>query len=239
MNDRSAAPPQAWARTAGVLYLVIFVVGVSTEFFVRSRLIVSGDAAATAANILGSETLFRVAAVADATAYVCDLAVAVLLFILLRPAGRTLSLLAAGFRLGTAAILGLNVLNQHAAVVVLTTAGFGGLEPGQTQDLAYLFVRLHSHGYSLGLMFFGVHCALLGWLIYRCGYLPKLIGIGIMASGPVYLAGSAVHFLAPDLAGALLPAYVVPLIAEGGLALWLTVMGVNGTRWRERKALRA
>lgn len=222
------ASPMVLARVAGLLYLVIIVLGISSEAFIRSGLIVPGDAAATAANILTFQGLFRASFAADAVMLLCDVAIAVLFYVLLRPVGRTLALVAAAFRLTQAAVLGLNLLNQHAAVLVLGGAGYAGaFRPDQLNALALLFLDLHSHGYDLGLLFFGLSCLVLGRLVVRSVLFPGIFGYGLMAAGAVYLAGSFTRFLLPDLAPAVAPLYIVPLVAELSFALWLLFRGVK------------
>ena len=221
------APTKALARTAGLLYLVIIVCGISGEALVRSRLIVAGDASATAANILANPGLFRLGFAADALMLLCDVAVAVLFYVLLRPAGRTLALMAAAFRLTQAAVLGLNLLNYHAAVLVLEGAVYAGaLQPEPSNALALLFLDLHSHGYDLGLLFFGLSCLALGRLVVRSVLFPGIFGYGLMAAGAVYLAGSLARFLFPDLTSAIAFLYIVPVVAETSFALWLSIRGV-------------
>ncbi len=224
--------PVTNARIAGVLYLVIIALGVTSEAVIRGGLVVRGDPAATAANILGSEGLFRLGFLADSIVFLSDAAVAVLLYLLLRPVNRTVAMVAAAFRLTQTAVLALNLLNQHAALLVLTGPDYAAFEPGQRQALAYLMLDRHGHGYDLGLLFFGVHCALLGYLIVKSGFLPKLVGVLLMGAAAAYLIGSYTRFLAPGLVTAVAPVYGVALAAELALCGWLLVKGVNLDRWR-------
>ena len=206
------------------------------ELFVRSRLIVEGDAGATAANILASMSLFRVGFVADATMLLSDVALAVLLYVLLRPVDRTLSLLAAAFRLTQASILGLNLLFYHAASLVLTNTSLEALFGAQqSQALATLFLNLHSHGYDLGLIFFAASNFILGYLIVKSRSSPTLLGCGLIAAAIVYLTGSFVRFLAPNLMPVIEPAYAIPLVAELVFALWL----LTGGGYRQNRSPRS
>jgi hypothetical protein len=117
------ASPQTYARIGGILYLFIIVVGVFGELFVRGRLIVPGDAAATANNIMGSETLFRVGLAGELLGYASSGALAIILYFLLKPVSRNLALLAAFLTITSNAVFGLNGLFHLAAVIVLGAPG--------------------------------------------------------------------------------------------------------------------
>ena len=160
-----------------------------------------------------------------------DAAVAALLYLLLRPVNNTVALVAAAFRLTQTAVLALNLLNQHAALLLLTGASYSPLEPEQRNALAYLMMERHSHGYDLGLLFFGIHCLLIGYLILKSTFLPKVLGLLLMAASFAYLVGSYVHFLAPALVPTVAPIYAVAIVAEVGLCGWLLVRGVDAKRW--------
>ncbi len=214
------------ARTAGLLYLVIIVCGISSEVFVRGSLVVANDATATAANIIASPGLFRLGFALDALMLLCDVAIAVLFYVLLNPVNHTLSLTAAAFRLTQASVLGLNLLNYHAAQLLLQGEQFSvvfGQE--QLNALASLFLQLHSYGYDLGLLFFGVSTLVLGSLMVQASYFPSALGYGLIAAALVYLAGSVVRFLLPEQHDLVQPFYIVPLIAELSACLWLLVKG--------------
>lgn len=225
---RVDASPLLYARTAGLLYLIIIVFGISSEVFVRSSLIVEGDPTATASNILASESLFRLGFAADSIMLLCDVAIAVLFYVLFKPVSKTLALTAAAFRLTQASVLGLNLLNYYAALLLLSGAGFrDDFDVGQLHALAMLFLEMHGHGYDLGLLFFGLSNLILGYLVVKAVYFPKLLGYGLMAAGAVYLVGSFTRFLFPAYIPMIVPLYLVPLIAELSFCLWLLVRGVR------------
>lgn len=224
--------PMLCARIAGGLYLVIIVFGISSEALIRSGLLVPADAAATASNIMASPGLFRLGFLADSVMFMCDVALAVLLFVLLRPVNKTVALVALCFRLTQTAVIALNLLNYYAAMMLLEGAGYASaFEPGQVHALTYLFLDLHGHGYDLGLILFGGHCVILGYLIVKSLFIPKALGILMMAGGVTYLVGSYTRFLFPDYVSTLSPIYVVALVSELALCLWLLVKGVNPERW--------
>jgi hypothetical protein len=216
------------ARITGVLYLVIIVGGLFSEVVVRAGALVAHDAAATARNILASESLFRLGFASDVVVFLSDVAVAVLLYVLLQPVSRTLSLAAAAFRLTGTAIYGVNLLNHIGALLVLGDATpLAASEPAQAQALSALFLELHRYGYDLGLAFFGLHCLLLGVLLWRSREFPGILGILMGLAAINYLVGSFTLFLHPEGAPLIAPIYVVALVAELSLCLWLLIRGVR------------
>ncbi len=226
--------PIICSRVAGTLYLVIIVSGIFGEAFVRSGLIVSENAVATANNIVASEGLFRVGFLADSLMFLSDVALAALLYILLKPVSKMLALIAMCFRLTQTAVLALNLLNYYAAGLLLNGADYAsGFEPDQLASLSYLFLDLHGHGYDLGLLLFGVHCLLLGYLIFKSRYLPKALGVLMIAASVTYLVGSYTRFLFPEYVSVVEPIYIVAFVSEVSLCLWLLVKGVDVEKWGE------
>ena len=155
-NAAGIKSPINIGRIAGLLYLTIIISGIFAEFFVRQSLKVAGDATATANNIMASEPLFRLGIVADLVMIMSDVALALIFYVLLKQVNKSLSLLAAFFRLGQATILGLNLLNLFAVIQLLSGDSFlSTFETGQLQSLAYLFFNAHGTGYSIAMVFFG------------------------------------------------------------------------------------
>lgn len=217
------------AGTAGLLYLTIILCGVWSEAAVRASLVVPGDAAATAENIRASVSLFRMAFAADIIMLFCDVALAVLLYRQFLPVDRTLALMAMAFRLVQSAVLGMNLLNHAAALLVAQQSGTAALFPPiEGEFLALFFLELHGYGYDVGLLFFGVNSLLTGWLVVRSGLFSTLLGGSVAAAGLVYLTGSSLRFLAPHLSEAFAPAYLLPLLAESAFCLRLLCMGSAG-----------
>ncbi len=204
------------ARLAGLAYLVIILCGVWAEGVARPGLIIAGDAVETSAAVLGSLVMFRASLVADTVMALADVTLAVLLFRLLWNAGPGLALAALAFRLVQATLIGASLI---ALALVPDLA-----EAGQA-DLALMMTALHGTGYDIGLIFFGVNCLLMAVLLRRSGGVPGAIAYGIGAAGLVYLAGSYLRLIAPDLYPAFEPAYAVPLLAESAFCLWLLIRG--------------
>jgi hypothetical protein len=220
--------PRIYARVAGSLYLIIIVFGIFSEVFIRSILIVPGDAAVTATNIRASEWLFRMGFASDSIMLLSDVAIAVLFYVLLKPISKTLALTAAAFRLTQAAILGLNLLNYYVAQLLLSDVGYTtAFEVDQLYALVMMFLDMHSHGYDLGLLFFGISNLILGYLIVKSDDFPGILGYGLIAAATVYLTGSLMRFLFPGYVSLIAPIYIVPLIAELSFCLWLLVKGAR------------
>ena len=225
----------AIARTAGVLYLAIFVLGLFAELGVRAQLVEVGDAAATARNILDSQGLFRAGFVADLMVVLADAAVAVLFYVLLRPVSVVLALAAAGFRLVQTAVLAANLLNQFMALQLLTGDGYGALRRDELQTLAYSHMDAHRYGYLIALVFFALHLAVLGYLVYRSTYFPRALGVLLALAAVGYLADSLTYFLVEGYEGALSPVVLAPaVVAELAMILWLLLRGVDVRRWQQR-----
>ncbi|WP_304169407.1 DUF4386 domain-containing protein [Phenylobacterium aquaticum] len=236
MADLAERPsPRALARLTGLLYLYIIVAAMFSEAFVRSRLIVSGDPAATVRNIAASEGLWRWGVAANVSTTLCDVAVAALLFVLLAPVNRTASLTAAAFRLAYAAAMAASAAFLVAPLLLLGDfASKSAIEAAQIQSLVSYSLRLHAAGFDVALVLFGVHLVLVGLLIARSTYLPRLLGAALAVAGACYIANSFIGFLAPSLAARLFPWTLLPgFVAESSLALWLLIAGVNPARWRE------
>jgi len=235
-NHKTEISPLTYARIGGLIYLIIIILGGVDEAIIRSRLIVPGDVLATTHNIMASKELFRKSIVGDLLMQVCDIPSIVIFYILLKPVSKWLSLLAAAFNLIQTAVLAIN------KIYLLVTLSFLGNEeylkafdPHQRQALAYLSLDLHESGYGIGLIFFGFTCLITGYLMFKSGYFPRIIGVMQIIAGLSYLINSFAQILSPAFAAALFPAIVVPaFIGELATCLWLLVKGLNVEKWNER-----
>lgn len=229
MSNPVEQSPKKIARAAGALYLIIIFCGIFSEAGVRMRLIVAKDAGTTAANIFAHEGLFRIGFAADVVMLFADVAIAIFLYVLFRSVSETFSLTAAAFRLTQAAILGYNLLNYYAAILLLSGGSLTAVwRTDQLNALAMFFLELHGHGYDLGLLFFGMSNFVLGYLVIRAVGVPTVIGYALMGAAMVYLLGSLTRFLFPAYLSFVQPLYVVPLVAELAFALWLLLKGGQG-----------
>lgn len=238
MTERIAeASPRLKARIAGALYLIIIVTAMFAEMVVRERLVVYGDAAATATNILAHEALYRYGGVAMLVAVVCDTAVALIFYQLFKPVSRGLALLATFFRLMPVAILAVNLLNHFAPLVLLKGAPvLPSFQGEHLQALALASLHLYAYGFKIAMVFFGFNCLLLGYLIFKSTFLPRIPGVLMALAGVCYLTWSLASLLSPALGDRLFAAYILApcFIAELLLALWLLAVGVNVPRWEGR-----
>ena len=235
--DASAdTSPQVYARVGGVLYLAIIAAGINGELFVRGSIVVSGDAAATARNLVGSSALWRAGIAGDLVMHLCDVGLMLVFYVLLEPVSRNLALLAVLFNLVQTAVLVANKLNLLLPLFLLGDARYlDAFSPQQLQALSYVALRTHDSGFGFGLMFFGAECIVVGYLIFRSRYFPAALGILMQIAGACYLVNSFTLVLSPRLASRLFPAIMLPpFVAELSLALWLLVKGVDQTTWVAR-----
>jgi len=224
--------PQRQARLGGILYVIVIATAFFAEGFVRSSLIVPNNAAATAHNLLASERLYRLGGMADLVNLSCDIGIAIILYDLLRPVGRSLALTAAAFRLAFDVGLAGATVFHFAPLYLLKGPVYASLPSAQLQASALQMIQIHNLGYNVFLIFFATHLLLVGCLIIRSTYLPTALGALLVLTGACYLANSFLHLVFPDVRTSFY--LLIPgLISEFALAGWLLVRGVNLVKWRE------
>jgi len=229
MADRiKEAAPRRTARIAGVFYLMNFAF--APGMFANSRFVVSGDAAATATNMLAHEALFRLGFAGNLIATASYIAVTALFYELFKPVNRTVSLLAAFFSLVGCAVVAVSCLFYVAPFVALGGAHYLSVfTVEQLQALALTFLKLYGQCFGISFVFFGFYCLLIGYLIFRSSFLPRILGAGMALAGLGWLT-----FLSPPLAHYLSPYILICGIGEAALMLWLLMVGVNEQRWKEQ-----
>lgn len=225
--------PRPVARLAGLAYLVCVLTGLFAEIGVRGALIVYTDAGATARNILASESLYRLGFAADIVGGLAYLVVTVLLYELLNPVSRTLSLLAASFSLVGIAVGALATLGHLAPLLILKDAYMAPFGAAQAQAMALLALKLHARAYWIALVFFGCYELVLGYLIYKSTFMPRILGVVVALAGAAFLFNSFALFLSPAVGNAINP-FMLALdgIGEISLTLWLLAFGVDEAKWR-------
>jgi hypothetical protein len=235
INITAETSPLFKARAAGAFWLMTILAGMFA-FLAGGKFVVSGAAAATATNIMAHEPLYRWAFVSNLIATVCYLAVTLLVYTLLKPVNRDISLLAAFFSLTGCAIGTVSCLLFLAPVALLGGAQYLTVfTVEQLQAQALTFLNLSALANDMGLLFFGLHVLTVGYLIRRSTFLPRILGVLLAITGLCYLTNSLANFLSLPFKAYLLPFVAAGgLLGEGSLSLWLLVKGVNVQRWKEQ-----
>jgi len=226
----AAASPRFKARITGVFYLLTILTGIFAQGFVSGGLVVDGDAAATATNILAHRGLFQLGFAVYMIEMACDIAMTALFYELLKPAGRSISLVAAFLGLAGCVIKTFSRVFFIAPLFVLGGAHYLSVfSADQLQALALLFLEVNDHGAAMALIFFGFYALLTGYLIIRSTFLPRILGVLGVCGGLGWLA-----FLYQPLGYRLFPYLAaLGLLGAASQVLWLLVVGVNEQRWKE------
>jgi len=215
------------ARIAGFLYF-IYIVATMFANVSRTKLIVFGDAIATANNILASEWLFRIGFVSDVLAGVLFLLAAWALYVLLKPVNKNIAMLFLLLNLGGVAVQCLNMLNLFAAGLLLSGADYLKVFPtDQVQSLAMFFLYLYKNGFMIAQFFYAAWLLPLGYLVFKSGYLPKILGIIVMIECFAWLIYPLQFFLFPTYEFIAYLSSAVGFIGEFSLAFWLLIKGVK------------
>jgi len=224
------ASPLSTTTIAGALYLTSMLTGGGAAL-IRWRLFLSGDAAVTATNILAHQPLFWMVLAADLISALCFVAVTLLFYEMFKPVSKRLSWFAAFLSLIGCAIVAFACLFHIAALVVLRGAQYLNiLAVVPLRTVALMCLKLQAQAYNAGLVFFGLYCLLIGYLIFKSTFLPRILSVLMVIAGLSWLT-----VLSPPIAKYLWPYIAAPgLIGEATLTLWLLVIGVNVHRWNEQ-----
>lgn len=223
-------------RMAGVLYFIYIGLHISADMVGRSGLIVYGDAATTATNILASAWRFRLGFVIDLVAAVLFLVAAWALYRLLKPVNQHLALLFLLLNLEGVAIQCASDLFLPASQLLLSGADIAtGFQVDQQQALAMSFLYLYKNGFMIAQIFYGAWLFPLGYTVFKSGFLPKILGVVLMIHCATWLLTSLQFFLFPGFTAITYVSYPLGFIAEFGLTLWLLVMGVSEQNQRALK----
>jgi Domain of unknown function (DUF4386) len=237
MVDRvSYMSPKAKARTAGAFYLATMVLGVFAQGLISDRLVMPGDAAATATNILAHESLYRLGFALYLIEMTCQITMTALFYDLLKPVSRSASLLAAVIGLTGCVIKTVARLFFFAPLILLGGAHYLSVFTAeQLRALAFLLLNVNDLGAGMALAFFGFSALVKGWLIVRSTFLPRVLGVLSLVTGL-----SLLTFLSPPLGNRMFP-YIaaIGLVATVAQILWLLVVGVNEQRWKEQASAAA
>ena len=216
------------ARVAGFLYLLVVVFGVFALMYVRPALIVPGAAAATANNIVASESLFRLGVVSELIMYTCFLLLPLPLYVLLKPVHKTLALLMVLFVFVSVPMGMLNTLNNFAALSFLSDADYLTVfTADHLQAQMMFFLNLYETGYLIAQIFFGAWLLPLGYLVFKSGYFPRIMGILLILGGFSQLTNTFTSFLFPSYESIVITVLEVFGFSEILFCLWLLIMGVK------------
>jgi hypothetical protein len=223
--------PQRLARITGLLYLIMAVCGGSAEIL-RTAVHEPHDAAATAQNVVAHAGLVRIGVTADLLAVIFGMLTAMAAYVLLKHVNKNAARAVVIFTVAAAAMMGLNMVHQFGALLVATDPTYAdALGAGESDALVLLLFELHRHGYLTAQIFFGLWLLPLGYLVYKSGMFPRVLGVLLMIGCFGYLVDLFAQFLAPDLAAVLAPFVLTPpAVAEVSMLLWLLVKGAKAPR---------
>ena len=222
---------QTYARLAGILGIITIIAGGFGEVYAPGALIVSGDVAATAHNILTREALFRWGFAGYLVEALCDAGLTMAFWVLMRPVNRNLAMLMVVLRIiSTCGFASAEMLYFGALRTLESATTLSAFQPDQLSGIAYTLIQVSSFGQALFSMFYGVANIVFGWLIYRSGYLPRIFGIGMAMAGVAFTTRTVLLVLAPAYASPLLMATAA--IAFIPLIFWLLIRGVDVSAWR-------
>jgi hypothetical protein len=229
MGSMTEASPRFIARMSGLFYFLMVLSG-ALGALARKGIIVGGDAAATATNIMAHESLYQMAFAGELLLVANYLVVVALFHTMLRPVNRTVSLIATFFGLMGCAIQAGAAVFQLAPMAVLGGAKYLSVfKVAELQAQAYLFLRLYNQAYGIALVFFGFFMLLIGYLVFKSTFLPRILGVLFALGGLAWLT-----FLAPAFGSTHVSSILLFDIGEALLPLWLLVKAVNAERWHDQ-----
>ncbi|HEV8333316.1 MAG TPA: DUF4386 domain-containing protein [Steroidobacteraceae bacterium] len=222
MSTTTFEHPRLMARIAGVFYLIVTACALFSYLYVRGQVINGDDMAQTAANLVAHEQLYRFGFAAALIVVICNLPMGFILCELLKVVNARLALLALLFITAAATLEAVNLFNYIEPL----------LAADGVQALARGTIRMWSYAFSVSLTFFGVYCALIGTLVFRSGFFPRILGVLLVVAGVTYWINAFRLFLALPIP------YIewVTFIGEQSMTLWLLVVGLDEAKWRERAA---
>jgi hypothetical protein len=220
------------ARIAGFCYLIVIATGLFSEVFVRQALRVSNDALATAHNIQTNEMLFRWGFVADLINFVVGIPTILIIYHFFKKSNKIILQIALALVIIETAIIAVNLLNQITPLLLLGNDTYlNSFQPNQLATLSLLFLNIQSLGYGIGLIFFGVYCILIGYVIFKTNAIPKIIGAAYAIAGICYLINSFTMFLSKGFENPLFVYLAIPIfIGELSLCLWLLIKGIDTSK---------
>ena len=229
-KETTESSPLVRARVAGALYLFSNIFAPFTLLYLPSRFIVRGDAAATASNIMASVTLFRLGIVGNLFTFIANIFLALALYQLLKVVNKNMATLMVILFMVGIPIAMLNEITQLAVLRLLSGADYLNVYAiDQLQALAYLLMGLHDQGLLIAHIFFGLWLLPMGYLVFRSGFIHKIVGILLVIAGIGYVVQSFAAFLGYNL-----DIIVFTGLGELVFLLWLLIKGVDVEQWKKR-----
>lgn len=235
-NQLAETSPSTRGRILAVLYLFVIIGGITAQGFIADRIVVSNDAAKTAANILANKSLYRLGFTIFMLEMVAQVGVTAMFYDLLKPVNRSAARLSAVIGLIGSGIKTMARLFYYAPLILLGGAMYlSAIQPAQLEALSLTFIKINNQGAAIALIFFGFEGLIRGWLVFRSEFLPRFLGVLSMVAGLGWLT-----YLWPPLGS---KAFIgVALFAIAGVIAttgWLFIRGVDDVKWRARAALAA
>jgi hypothetical protein len=232
-NPPAETSPSARARILGVCYLFVIFAGITAQALIADRLVVSNDAAKTAANIIANKSLYRLAYTIFMLEMVAQAVVSAMFYDLLKPVNRSAARVAMIIGLTGCGIKTMARLFYYAPLIVLGGATYlSAFQPNQLEALSLTLIRINNQGAAIAIIFFGFEVSIRGWLLLRSEFLPRFLGVLSMLGGLGWLT-----YLWPPLGSqAFIP---VALFAIAGVVItsgWFFIRGVDDAKWIERAA---
>lgn len=219
------------ARMAACIFLGIFFIGISTELFIRPGMIVTGDAAATIRNIAASEAIFRLSLLSDLVRQILLILLPLVLYKLLKPVNKTIAALMVIFALVGVPISMLNEINHFAVLLLSSGAGYLiAFNSDQLNDLVMFFLELRKYGTYIPQLL-SIWVLLLGYLVFKSVFLPRILGILLMLGGLCYTVSAVLFFLFPNFDATIFGLFA--FIGEALFYLWILIKGVNVEEWKK------
>ncbi|MFV2061741.1 MAG: DUF4386 domain-containing protein [Gammaproteobacteria bacterium] len=223
--------PNKTARIAGLLYVLLIPLGVFGIMYIPSTLIVPGDAAATASKIIANESAFRFSIVSALLTQLVNLWLVLFLYKLLKPVNKNYAVLMVVFIMVAVPIAMVNELNNIAVLMLLSNHEYlSEFSSQQLQALVPFFLDLHESGINLAGIFWGLWLFPMGYLVYKSGFIPKLIGVLLVIACVGYLLDSFIYFIIPNV-GFAFSEYL--FFGEIAISFWLLIKGVDIAQWEK------
>ena len=233
MNLSNQLSPKAYTQFAGLLYLLIAITGGFSIGYMPTIIIVSGDAAATAQNMLDNQWLFRLGIAGDIAVLLLEIVLTVMLYRIFKEVSKTVAMVATFSRLAMSVIMGFNLLNYLIPVLLLGGSNYLAVfETDQLEALALVFLDAHKYGEYVWQLFFGLHLIALGYLIFKSSHFPKIPGILMMVGSVGYSGDSISRFISLNNASISIVVGVLLAIAvlgELSFTFWLLIKGVKAS----------